>query len=189
MTYTKEINGRQVFSTCKTIQMPNGTWVSNPSEEQIAEAGWSIYTPPAPPAPAPATEPQFGDIIDAVKRMLATDAASLSDEDALGVAALYPTWLSKVGEALAVGERLWYDGKLWKVIQAHTVQDEWTPDTAVSLFAEVSIEEWPEWVQPLGSEDAYKTGDKVTYNGAHYVSTIDNNIWSPEAYPAGWSHQ
>ena len=47
-------------------------------------------------------------------------------------------------------------------------------------------EEWPEWVQPTGAHDCYNTGDKVTYNGRHYVSKIDGNVWSPDAYPRGW---
>lgn len=50
-------------------------------------------------------------------------------------------------------------------------------------------EEWPEWVQPTGAHDAYGVGDKVTYNGQHYVSKLDGNVWSPEAYPAGWEVQ
>ena len=50
-------------------------------------------------------------------------------------------------------------------------------------------EEWPAWVQPTGAHDCYNTGDKVTYNGQHYVSKIDGNVWSPEAYPAGWEVQ
>jgi len=29
-------------------------------------------------------------------------------------------------------------------------------------------------------------GDKVLFNDKVYESTIDNNIWSPAAYPAGW---
>lgn len=47
-------------------------------------------------------------------------------------------------------------------------------------------DEWPQWVQPTGAHDAYNTGDKVTYNGKHYQSTINGNVWSPDAYPAGW---
>lgn len=47
-------------------------------------------------------------------------------------------------------------------------------------------EEWPQWVQPTGAHDAYNTGDKVTYNGKHYQSTMDGNVWSPDSYPAGW---
>ena len=50
-------------------------------------------------------------------------------------------------------------------------------------------EEWPEWVQPTGAHDAYGVGDKVTYNGKHYVSKIAGNVWSPDAYPAGWEAQ
>ena len=128
----------------------------------------------------------MGEVMEAVKRMLANSTESLSDEDALNVAALFPTWASKMGQAVNVGERYWYDGKLYKVIQAHTVQEDWTPDTAVSLFVEVSIEEWPEWVQPQGAQDAYMIGDKVTFEGVHYVSLIDNNVWSPADLPSGW---
>ena len=185
MMYYKMIGDRQVFSDCRTIQTNEGVWISNPTEEQIAAAGWLPYEPPVIP-PQPATDPDMGEVMEAVKRMLANSTESLSDEDALNVAALFPTWASKMGQAVNVGERYWYDGRLWKVIQQHTVQDDWTPDTAVSLFVEVSIEEWPEWVQPQGAQDAYMIGDKVTFEGVHYVSLIDNNVWSPADLPSGW---
>lgn len=186
MTYTKTINGRQVFSSCATIQMPDGSWVSNPSPEQISAAGWEVYVPPVvpEPEPEPQTEPDMYEVMEAVKRMLATDIVELSDEDALDIAALYPTWASKDGEQVSVGERLWYDGKLYKVIQAHTVQSDWTPDASPALYAEVSIEEFPAWKQPLGSEDAYHLGDKVSHNEKHWIATADNNIWEPGVY--GW---
>lgn len=47
-------------------------------------------------------------------------------------------------------------------------------------------DEWPEYVQPTGAHDAYQTGDKVTWNGKHYISKMDGNVWNPDAYPAGW---
>lgn len=188
MMYYKIINDRQVFSDCRTIQTNEGVWISNPNAEQIAAAGWIPYEPPVVP-PQPMTDPDMGEVMEAVKRMLANSTESLSDEDALNVAALFPTWVSKMGQSVNAGERYWYDGRLWKVIQAHTVQEDWTPDTAASLFVEVSIEEWPEWVQPQGSHDAYMIGDKVTFNGLHYVSTIDNNVWSPTDLPSGWEVQ
>lgn len=47
-------------------------------------------------------------------------------------------------------------------------------------------DEWPQYVQPTGAHNAYNTGDKVTYNGKHYISTMDGNVWNPDAYPAGW---
>lgn len=185
MIYTKTIGDRQVFSDCRTIQANDGTWISNPTAEQIAAAGWVEYVPPVIP-PAPELEPSYDQMLSAVKTMLSTSIEDLSDEEALEIAALYPTWISKMDKEVAVGERLWYNEKLWKVIQAHTVQESWTPDTAVSLFVEVSVEEWPEWKQPTGAQDAYQKGDKVTYKGEHYISLIDNNTWSPEAFPAGW---
>lgn len=183
MMYYKMIGDRQVFSDCRTIQANDGTWIFNPYPEQIAAAGWLPYEPPVMP-PQPITDPEMGEVMEAVKRMLANSTESLSDEDALNVAALFPTWVSKMGQAVNVGERYWYDGKLWKVVQAHTVQEDWTPDTAVSLFVEVSIEEWPQWVQPTGAHDAYNTGDKVSHNETHWVSTIDANTYEPGVY--GW---
>lgn len=47
--------------------------------------------------------------------------------------------------------------------------------------------EYPEFVQPSGAHDAYKQGDKVTFDGKHYVSIFDGaNVWSPADYPDGW---
>lgn len=186
--YYKIINDRMVFSDCKTIQLDNGQWISNPDSTTIAAAGWLPYTPP-PVVPIPQTEPDYDAILQAVKTMLASSTEDLSDEDALEVAALFPTWASKIGEQVTVGERLWYDGKLYKVIQSHIEQEDWKPDITTSLYVEVSIEEWPEWVQPTGAHDAYNTGDKVTFENKHYISLIDNNIWSPATYPAGWQEQ
>ncbi len=186
--YYKLINDRMVFSACKVVELPTGTWVSNPTEEQILAAGWQVYVPPIVP-PHPQTEPDMEQMIEAVKKMLSTETEELSDEDALDVAALFPTWASKIGSEVSVGERLWYDGKLYRIIQTHTATDLWVPDHNPALYVEISIEEWPEWVQPKSSETAYKIGDKVTFEGKHYVSLIDGNVWSPAVYPAGWEEK
>lgn len=187
MLYVRTINGKQEFSNCKTIQTLEGIWISNPSPEQIESAGWIEYIPPTPiDEEEPITEPDSYEIMMAVKKMLSSTIDSLSDEEALSVAALYPTWISVLGKTIGIGERYWYDGKLYKVIQQHTVQENWTPDVSISLFTEVTIEEWPEWRQPGGAQDAYMIGDKVTFNGLHYVSLLDNNVWSPETLPSAW---
>ena len=55
----------------------------------------------------------------------------------------------------------------------------------MSLFVEVSIEEYPEWHQPTGSHDAYNVGDKVSYEGKHYECTVDGNVWPPDG-GFGW---
>lgn len=184
MTYYKIINERTVFSTCRVITL-DGHEISNPTAEMISQAGWQVYVPPVVP-PQPQTEPDYSQVMEAVKKMLSSDTEQLTDEEALDVAAMFPTWHSKIGEAVAVGERLWYDGKLYKVVQAHTASSEWVPDHNPALYTEVSIVEWPEFVQPTGAQDAYMRGDKVTFNGQHYTSLIDNNVYSPAAYPAGW---
>ena len=111
-------------------------------------------------------------------------AVSLSDADALGAVSLYPAW--KAGRTFLAGERVQYQGMLYRVLQDHTAQETWTPDAAPSLFARVLIpdeEVIPDWVQPE-STNPYMTGDKVRYNGAVWVSTVDNNVWTPGVY--GW---
>lgn len=185
MIYVKTIGDREVFSNCHTIKTNDGAWVSNPTAEQIAAAGWVEYIPPVLP-PIPQTEPTYNDMLTAVKNMLSPTIKDLTDEEALEIAALYPTWISKIDSEVSVGERVWYNEKLYKVIQAHTVQNDWTPDVATSLFAEVSIEEYPEWVRPTSAETAYNEGDKVAFEGEHYMSLINANTWSPTEYPAGW---
>ena len=52
------------------------------------------------------------------------------------------------------------------------------------IGAVISIDEYPEWVQPTGAHDAYNIGDKVTHNGKTWVSDVDNNVWEPGVY--GW---
>lgn len=107
-------------------------------------------------------------------RELATDDMSLQ------VPNLYPTWKSEV--EYKVNDRVLYNDTLYKVLQDHTSQETWTPTDTPSLFAKVLIPDdtvIPEWEQP-DSTNAYMIGDKVTYNGKTYVSTVDNNVWSPE---------
>ena len=111
-------------------------------------------------------------------------SVSLPDEDALQAVELFPQWVT--GRAYAVDERLQYKNVLYRVVQAHTSQADWTPDITPALFVVVSLDEWPEFVQPTGAHDAYKKGDKVTFNGKRYISLIDANVYSPAAYPAGW---
>ena len=112
---------------------------------------------------------------------------SLTDEDALQAVELFPQWV--IDHAYAVDERLQYNGVLYRVVQAHTSQADWTPDKTPAMFVVVSLDEWPEFAQPTGAHDAYNKGDKVTFNGKHYISLIDGNVYSPAAYPAGWQEQ
>lgn len=115
-------------------------------------------------------------------------AETLSDAQALQVPMLFEEFDGN-GVAYEVGKRIIFEGILYKVIQAHTSQAEWTPVAAPSLFAKVINEtidgSIPEFEQP-DSTNPYMKGDKVIFNGKVYESLIDNNVYSPEAYPAGW---
>ena len=123
-----------------------------------------------------------------IREMIEKASASLPDADAIEAAELFPAWA--VGVAYSVGERVQYDGKLYKVVQAHTSQSDWTPPTVPALFTEVAKPgEIPVWKQPTGAQDAYNKGDKVWYpdvNTTVYESVIDSNVWSPNDYPQGW---
>ena len=108
----------------------------------------------------------------------------LDDDQAETVTALFPEW--ETSKAYAVGDRVKYNGLLYRCVQAHTSQADWTPDVVPALWVRTSTEEWPEWIQPTGAQDAYNKGDKVTYKGEHYICLIDGNVWSPDDYPQGW---
>ena len=117
-----------------------------------------------------------------LRQLIEQLAVTLDDETALTGVELFPAWV--VGKAYAVSDRAQYNGTLYKCVQAHTSQSDWTPDETPALWVVVSIDEYPEWVQPTGAHDAYNTGDKVSYNGKRYVCTIDANTYAPDVY--GW---
>ena len=107
---------------------------------------------------------------------------SVDDNTALRMVEFYPEW--EAGQAYTAGYKVQYGGTLYKCVQAHTSQADWTPDATPALWVKVSLDEYPEWVQPTGAHDAYNIGDKVTYNGQHYVCTSDSNVYAPDVY--GW---
>lgn len=119
-----------------------------------------------------------------LRAVIEQSVANLDDETALKGVTLFPAWVS--GKDYAVGDRVKYNNVLYKVLQAHTSQDDWMPDISPSLFAQVLIPDpdvIPEWVQP-DSTNPYMTGDKVKHNGKIWISTVDNNVWEPSVY--GW---
>ena len=111
-------------------------------------------------------------------------AAALTDEEALKASAIYPAWSAE--GAYAAGERVRHGGTLWKCLQAHTAQADWTPDGAPSLWAKVLVSDTGAplpWEQPE-STNPYMKGDRVTHGGRTWVSTVDHNVWEPGVY--GW---
>lgn len=96
------------------------------------------------------------------------------------------TWAQPTGahDAYRKGAVVSHNGKTWESLTPVNVwepgvsgwREKTAPGAAPAAFK-----------QPTGAQDVYKKGDKVTFKGSVYVSTIDNNSWSPETYPQGWS--
>lgn len=127
-----------------------------------------------------------------LRRALQMFASTLDDDRAMEVALVFDPWKPgktyKVDEFVTYGENGVGDPQLYKVVQEHTSQNDWVPNTTSSLFVAIGLDSsgYPVWSQPTGAHDAYNTGDIVNYNGVLYESTMDGNTYSPDTYPAGW---
>lgn len=121
--------------------------------------------------------------LNATRKLIRVD--ELSEEELFEMIDLYP--LYEIGKSYVVGDVFKYEGKLYKVIQEHTGQEDWIPSELPALYLSMMPENViPEWVHPTGEHDAYKKGDKVTFEGKVYESLIDGNSWSPKDYAQGW---
>lgn len=127
------------------------------------------------------------ELIEIVK----TSRPLITDEFALQTIDMFPRWEDNIGKTITNDDiskgydRYQYNGKLYKCVQAHTTQSNWTPDVTPALWVMVSLEEWPEWIQPTGSHDSYAKDAKVTHNEKKWVSDVDANVWEPGVY--GWT--
>ena len=118
-------------------------------------------------------------------------ASDLSQEELDDLMDLYEDW--EVGESVEVGDIRKYSNKLYRVIQAHTTQADWTPDSVPALWVaytppitEDGEEIIPDFIQPTMAENAYNIGDKVRFEGKVYESLIDGNAYSPSEHASSW---
>lgn len=105
-------------------------------------------------------------IIDAIKSLRET----LTDEEALNYITLYPDWT--VGKDLSVGERIEYENKLYKVVQAHTTQESWTPDLTPSLFEPIDIINEGTLENPI-----IAAAGMTYYKDKYYLDETDGKIY------------
>ena len=128
-----------------------------------------------------------------LKEMLTMSRPAVSDEFALKTIDMFPKWEDNIGKTITNDDiskgynRYQHNGKLYKVVQPTVFQTQYEPgaEGTSSIFVEVSLEEWPNWVQPTGSHDAYAKGAKVTHNFKKWTSDVDANVWEPGVY--GWT--
>lgn len=127
-----------------------------------------------------------------LRRAIQLWAATLTDESTMmEIPDIYPAWVAEnksynTGDIFSYGLNADGETQLYSVLQPHTSQPEWTPDTAVSLYKKVGFTDSgvPIWTQPLGATDAYQVGDKVEHNGKIWESDYDANVWEPGVF--GW---
>lgn len=128
----------------------------------------------------------------AIREAMDYAGASLDEETALVCVMLYRPWAVgvtyKTNDYFTYGVNGMGDPQLYRVVQDHTSQADWTPDSVPALYTPIGLDEegYPIWSRPTGAHDAYNIGDIVDYNGTLYKSLIDGNTWSPDEYPAGW---
>lgn len=109
-------------------------------------------------------------------------SGNLPDEELLEVPNLAPLWTAL--SSYETGVRVCFEGILYRCIQGHTAQEDWTPPVAVSLWAKVLLpEQISQWEQPE-STNPYQIGDRVRHNGNVWESIVADNVWEPGVY--GW---
>lgn len=120
-----------------------------------------------------------------IRKAIDTFAENQTDEMLIDNKAAFEFWRAGIN---AEKDKIYrYSENIYKCIQPHTTQEDWTPDKVPALFVKISLEEFPQWVQPTGAHDAYNKGDKVSDEGKHWISEIDGNVWKPGTVVGAWS--
>lgn len=126
---------------------------------------------------------EFAEYTDPTEALIDEIIAKVGDDAACAV---FAAW--EAGHAYRLNDRATYGGAVYRCIQSHTSQSDWTPDVVPALWARIKANPGPsepdEWVQPTGAQDAYSIGDRVKHDGKLWVSDVNNNVWEPGVY--GW---
>ena len=111
-----------------------------------------------------------GETHETLRSYIEKAAASLDDNDAVNAVKLFPTWT--IGIAVTVGERYQYADKLYKVVQAHTTQADWTPDATPALWAVIDKTHAGTLDDPIPAA----RGMEYEY-GKYYIDGEDGNTY------------
>lgn len=194
--YPEPFNQDRIEEVSKTVDLVKGELTTKVEELKFEQDNLQAKQSELEANESTAIE-RYKELNDSVKsiskHILKSDIAQ---EDYDNIISVFPEW--KVETSYSVGDIVRYQGKAWEVIQAHTSESDWTPDTVPALFKEVTpkkvvdettgeeTEIIPDFVQPTGTHDVYSKGDKVLFQDKVYTSAIDNNAYSPSDYPQGW---
>lgn len=96
-----------------------------------------------------------------LRKVIEQAAQSLDDNTALTVVNLYPEWAENV--AYTVGHKVQRNGKLWRVLQAHTSQTGWEPENAPALWEQIN-----ETHSGTADDPIPYSGNMALVNGLYY---------------------
>lgn len=179
----KYIKDNKILYANRIVVTIDGVSYINPSEEQILADGWEEYISPEPAESKPILTPSSYSVNAAISLMMLPkmkeEFKTLDDQEALQVMALADTWYEMMGQQVKTGDRLFYDNKLWKVKQDHTVQEDWKPglDTA-SLYEIIDVEHSGTLEDPIQYTPPMEIFANKYYSqdGSIYKCTRDSGI-------------
>ena len=142
----------------------------------------------------------YRDRAERIRELLekATIASPLTDAEASEEPTLFPSWEKMLEEGRVFSKedvqkrpRIEYKGKLYFVIGVHTVQDNWTPDTATSLYTEIKYRKGHRVIEEyITAEEKFHKGETgIDDEDVVWVSKVDNNVYTPKQYPNNWERK
>lgn len=116
-------------------------------------------------------------------------AQSLDDKEASITPELFGR-LTANGELIHVGTRINWNGTLKRASVDLWDTAENNPDNAPTLWEDIAYREGIRIIPTTMTVGTAFALDELGWWGdALYKSLIDNNVWTPEAYPTGWELQ
>lgn len=113
-------------------------------------------------------------------------SASLDDKVASNAAELFPT-LRQDGSLVPAGTRINWYGVIKRAASDLWDKAENTPDAAPALWEDIAYREGYRIIPAvITAGTAFAKGECGWWGDTLYKSLIDANVYTPEAYPAGW---
>ena len=105
-----------------------------------------------------------------LRQLIEQLAVTLDDETALTGVELFPMWA--IGRSYTIGDRVQHGGILYKCVQAHTSQADWTPDAVPALYTVIDVTHAGTQDDPIPAE----RGMEYVY-GRYYLDSEDGKLY------------
>lgn len=122
----------------------------------------------------------------------------LTDAEASEASMMFPAWDKLLAEGKVFAQedvdsryRLRYGDQLYAVTQPHTVQADWTPDAAVSMYEPIDYRDGYRIIgEYITAANPFSAGEEgIDADGVIWVSRVDDNVYTPTQYPDNWERK